>query len=53
MFLIEEKNRTLLEKLYYLKRYVASDAKDYTEGFLLESSDNAYLDAKARLDVQF
>ena len=44
---IEQKNITLSEKLYYLRRC------DCIEGFLLESSDNAYLDAKARLDVRF
>lgn len=51
--LIERRRITPAEKLYYLRKYVGGEAKECIEGFLLECSDDAYFDAKARLDARF
>ena len=51
--LIEQKSISPGEKLYYLRRYVAGEAKECIDGFLLESTDCAYADAKDRLNERF
>ena len=42
-----------VEKLHYLRRYVSGEAKECIEGYLLESSDASYYDAKDRLEQRF
>ena len=41
------------EKLYYLCRYVSGEAKNCINGYLLETSDASYFDAKQRLEERF
>ena len=51
--LVEQKSITLGEKLYYLRRYEAGEAKECIDGFLLESTDCAYADTTERLNEKF
>ena len=51
--LIDQRPISTAEKLYYLRRYLGGPARECIEGFLFHSSDNAYNDARRRLDQQF
>ena len=51
--LIDQSPITAAEKLHYLCRYVTGEAKDCINGYLLETSDASYQDAKARLVERF
>ena len=51
--LIDKQPISTAEKLHYLRRYLGGSARECIEGFLIESSDDAYGDARRRLDQRF
>ena len=51
--LIERKNITPSEKIHYLKRYLGGKAFECVEGYFLLSTEEAYIEARHKLDVRF
>lgn len=51
--LIEKKRIDPSEKIHYLKRYLGGRARECVEGYFLLSSDEAYIEAKQKLEKRF
>ena len=51
--LIESRGIPKDEAIHYLKRYVGGDVKEVVEGYFYIASDQAYIEAMARLESRF